>query len=193
MGYRIRLAWMKKKRINKALFLDRDGVVNADTGYVFKEEHIAFVPGIFDLCREANLKGYRIIIITNQAGIARGYYSEEKFMKLMYWMKERLQKEGCLIDDVLFCPYHKQGTIKRYRKDSYMRKPNPGMLYEGAIRNDVRLDKSILIGDQISDLMAGKRAKIGKVFWLSGDESTEKWQYCRFKSISEIRKVIWEG
>lgn len=92
--------------MNKALFLDRDGIINVDFGYVHKKEHIVFVENIFPLVRAANQKGYLVIIITNQAGIGRGYYTEEDFFALMHWMQEQFQKHGAVVHDVFYCPFH---------------------------------------------------------------------------------------
>ena len=90
----------------KALFLDRDGVINVDKGYVHKKEDITFIEGIFDLCEYATLKSYIIIIITNQAGIGRGLYSEQQFKSLTKWIKSEFSQKNIKIEHTYFCPYH---------------------------------------------------------------------------------------
>lgn len=172
-------------RRSRALFLDRDGVINIDIGYAYKQEDIVFIPGIFSLCRIAKQQGMKIIVITNQAGIAHGLYSEHEFEKLMQWMKVIFCKEGCDIDGVYFCPYHEDGLKDAYRKASNMRKPMPGMLYKAALAHRICLRQSIIIGDKISDMKAGINAKIGRLFWLSCSNDKE-WDWCRYESVDEI-------
>jgi D-glycero-D-manno-heptose 1,7-bisphosphate phosphatase len=91
---------------NRALFLDRDGVINIDGGHVFEIEKFHFMPGIFDLCQKLQNLGYIIIVITNQAGIAKGYYSVEQFLKLNAWMENEFLKNHIMINKTYFCPYH---------------------------------------------------------------------------------------
>lgn len=148
---------------NKALFLDRDGVINVDKHYVYRIEDCEFIEGIFDLCRKAKKKGYKLIVVTNQAGIAKGYYTEEDFHVLMDYIKAEFVRQGCPLDDVFFCPYHIEG-LGKYRLDSEDRKPNPGMILKAAQKHNIDLKMSILIGDKKSDVEAGKRAGIVKNF-----------------------------
>jgi D-glycero-D-manno-heptose 1,7-bisphosphate phosphatase len=173
----------KQKRIlvRKVLFLDRDGVINVDKGYVYKIEDIEFIDGIFDLCKTYQDKGYEIIIITNQAGIARGYYTEEDFIKLMDWMKKKFEKRGINILDVFYCPHHPDFT-----GECSCRKPKPGMILEAAKKYNIDLKSSVLIGDKISDIEAGKRAGISKLYLLNSKyvKSYEK----SFNSLKEILK-----
>jgi D-glycero-D-manno-heptose 1,7-bisphosphate phosphatase len=140
---------------NKALFLDRDGVINIDKGYVHKIEDFEFIEGIFDLCKSYQDKGYLIIVITNQAGIARGYYTEEDFLKLSEWMKKEFAKRNVIITDIFYCPHHPDFT-----GECECRKPKPGMILKAAKKYNIDLSESILIGDKITDIEAGKRAGI---------------------------------
>ena len=93
-------------RSRKALFLDRDGVININHGYVSKKEDFDFIDGIFELCRKARKKGYAIIIVTNQSGIARGYYSEDEFKRLTRWVEHQFWKQGIQILHTFHCPHH---------------------------------------------------------------------------------------
>ena len=146
---------------NKALFLDRDGVINIDKGYVYKIEDIEFIDGIFELCKYVISRNYLIIIITNQAGIGRGLYSEHDFKVLTDWIEKVFLSNGIFIDKTYFCPFHKIHGKGKYLKDSFDRKPNPGMILKASKEKSINLSNSILIGDKISDLLAGEAAGIG--------------------------------
>ena len=144
-----------------AVFLDRDGVINEHRAYIIKAGDIEFVDGIFDLCRYAKELGFLIFVVTNQAGIGRGYYTEEDFLELTEWMLSEFSSNGVLIDKVYFCPFHSEHGQGSYKKDSFHRKPNPGMILEATDEFDVDLTKSVLIGDQESDIQAGIAAGVG--------------------------------
>lgn len=145
----------------KALFLDRDGVINHDEGYTSNTENFRFIDGIFDLCRAATQRGYLLIVVTNQAGIGRGYYSTEEFLALTTWMRERFAAEGATLTGVFYCPYHPEHGIGHYKMDSLDRKPNPGMLLRAASTFGVDLAQSIMIGDKDSDMQAASNAGVG--------------------------------
>lgn len=142
-----------------ALFLDRDGVINVDKNYVYRIEDCEFVDGIFELCCKAKEMGYKLIVVTNQAGIAKGYFTERDYATFMDYVRGEFEKRGCPLDDVYYCPFHEDG-IGEYRKDSEDRKPNPGMILKAAARHGVALRSSILIGDKESDVEAGRRAGV---------------------------------
>lgn len=144
-----------------ALFLDRDGVINEDSGYTHRIDDFVFMPGIFELCRHARRAGWHLIVVTNQAGIGRGLYTEADFHELTQWMKQRFSMEGAPLDAVYFCPFHPQEGVGEYRRESVFRKPSPGMLL-GA-RDDFAIDMagSVLVGDKWSDVDAGCRAGVG--------------------------------
>jgi len=144
-----------------ALFLDRDGVINIDHAYVSKHEDFEFVDGIFELCREAKRLGFLIFVVTNQAGIGRGYYTEKDFLNLTDWMREVFREEGAPIDKVYFCPTHPEHGIGRYKVESHYRKPGPGMILQAAEEFDVDLAGSVLVGDTESDIAGGLAAKVG--------------------------------
>lgn len=145
----------------RALFLDRDGVINVDHGYVYRREEFTFIPGIFEVCRLARDQGLTIVVVTNQAGIGRNYYSTEDFELLTLWMKERFLEQGVTIAAVYHCPDHPDAGIGNYRRDSFDRKPNPGMLLRAKNDLGINLAQSILIGDKESDIEAAKRAGVG--------------------------------
>jgi D-glycero-D-manno-heptose 1,7-bisphosphate phosphatase len=136
---------------NKALFLDRDGVVNEDSEYPYKPEQIVFTPAIFNVCKDALKKGYLIVITTNQAGVAKGRFTEDDVRTLHQWMNSRFEEKGISIAGFYYCPFHKNGIIDRYKKDSDCRKPKPGMFLQAASELDIDLAQSIMIGDKHSD------------------------------------------
>ena len=145
----------------KALFLDRDGVINVDYGYVYKINDFKFYRGIFRLASKAVNKGYKLIVVTNQAGIARGYYTESDFLKLSDWMCNEFQKNGSTISKVYFAPTHPTEGLGKYKAPDYRRKPNPGMILEAACEFKLDLSDSILIGDKQTDIGAGLSAGVG--------------------------------
>lgn len=144
----------------RALFLDRDGVINHDSGYTSSADDFRFIEGIFYLCRAARQQGYLIIVVTNQAGIGRGYYSEQDFLTLTEWMCGRFEAEDVPITDVFYCPDHPEFGIGEYKKDSFDRKPNPGMLLRASEKHGIDLENSIMIGDKVSDMQAAERAGV---------------------------------
>jgi len=150
----------------RALFLDRDGVVNVERGYVHRIQDLKFVPGLFDLCRAASQRGYLLAVVTNQAGIGRGLYGEDDFARLTAWMQGEFQARGLPAPRFYYCPHHPSAGVGDYRRDCPSRKPNPGMLL--AARDDGGLDLagSILVGDKAGDLEAGHRAGVGSLALL---------------------------
>lgn len=147
--------------LRPALFLDRDGVINIDHAYVFKQEDFDFIDGIFELCRCANQLGYLIFVVTNQAGIGRGYYTERDFLALTDWMCGVFSSQGVVIDKVYFCPSHPEYGVGEYRMDSSYRKPWPGMILQAAQEFGVDLATSVLLGDKETDIQAGIAAGVG--------------------------------
>jgi len=156
--------------VNRALFLDRDGVINHDSGYTSSTENFQFIDGIFDLCRAAKQLGYLIIVVTNQAGIGRGYYTEADFLKLTEWMCEQFEAESAPITEVFYCPYHPEYGVGDYKKESFDRKPNPGMILQAAEKYNIDLAHSIMIGDNDSDMQAASKAGIGiRCYYMADD------------------------
>ena len=147
--------------VRRALFLDRDGVINVDHGYVHTPEKFEFIDGIFELCGSARRHGYLLVVVTNQAGIGRGYYSEDAFHHLMAWMCGQFRLRGADIAKVYFCPDHPEHGIGRYRRESPMRKPNPGMILAAAADFNLDLASCVLVGDKRSDIDAGRAAGVG--------------------------------
>ncbi|MDX2072760.1 MAG: HAD family hydrolase [Alphaproteobacteria bacterium] len=139
--------------MERALFLDRDGVVNVEIDYAYLPAQITFMPGIFELCRRAHAAGEKIIIVTNQSGIGRGFYSEADFHALMAWMKEKFTEEGAPLTAYYFCPHLPEDGCA-------CRKPKPGMIVQAAKDWNIDLGNSRLLGDKQSDIEAGTAAGI---------------------------------
>ena len=156
--------------LRKALFLDRDGVINHEVGYLYRPEDVTFVDGIFPLCQTAQALGYALIIVTNQSGIARGLYSAADFEALMQWMMQEFSMLGVTLTAVYHCPYHPVHGIGEYKRESEDRKPSPGMLLRAARDHNLDLVASILIGDRCSDVAAANTAGLLQAFLLEGTE-----------------------
>lgn len=170
--------------MNRALILDRDGVINEDGGYIYKPEDIFFKENIFDLCRTAEQNGYLIIVVTNQSGIARGYYTEADLHKLNEWMCSKFEENGVLISRIYYCPFHPEKGIGQYKIDSYDRKPNPGMIFKARDDFDLDLENSIVIGDRDSDMSAGRKARVGRLLLLPG-----KYEFTAAEDVNVIKKL----
>ena len=143
-----------------AAFLDRDGVINYDTGYVYKIKNFKFRPGVIPGLKFLRNKNYYIFIVTNQAGIGKGMYSESQFYKLQNSLKEKLQKKNIFFDDINFCPYHPDAKIKKYRKITDLRKPGNLMVKQIKNKWHVKQEKSFMIGDKISDKICAAKSKL---------------------------------
>lgn len=157
---------LKQAYRRPALFLDRDGVINVDHGHVFKMEQVEFIDGIFELVKKANSENYLVIIITNQSGIAKGYYSIEDFNIFTSWMSNEFFKQSAFIDQFYYCPHHPHEGLGSLKTTCHCRKPLPGMILEASQDFNLDLDKSIIVGDNITDILAGLGGKVGNLFLL---------------------------
>ena len=148
--------------MNKALFLDRDGVINKEKNYLYKIKDFEFIDGVFEACQNFQKLGYLIIIITNQAGIARGKYSENDFNILTQWMSKEFEKRDILISKVYHCPHHPD-----FNGECECRKPKPKMILDAEKDFNIDLSQSILVGDKNSDIEAGIHAGIQKNYLIT--------------------------
>lgn len=155
--------------MRKALFLDRDGIINEDGHYVHRIEDFHFLPEIFDLCRDAKQKGYLLIVFTNQSGIARGYFSEDDFHTLTDWMCARFAEEGAPIDRVYYCPYHPEKGVGPYKRESEDRKPSPGMLYKARDEFGLDLSQCAVLGDRDRDVDSGRNAGVKNLILMPSE------------------------
>jgi D-glycero-D-manno-heptose 1,7-bisphosphate phosphatase len=142
-----------RKNTKKAIFLDRDGVINKEVGYLYKIKDFVFIDGVFEACKNFQAIGYKLIIITNQLGIARGYYQEEDFHKITLWMLGQFSIQGIKILDVFFYPHGPESACS-------CRKPQPGMLLEARDKFDIVMSNSWMIGDKEADVQAANAVGI---------------------------------
>jgi len=177
--------------LTKAVFLDRDGVINIDTGYVSHSDDFVFIEGVIEACKAIKEKGYEIVIITNQSGIARGYFSEDDFMTLTEWMDWSFADKGIDIDGVYFCPHHPEKGLGDYKQVCDCRKPQPGMIISAQKHLKIDLSQSYLVGDKLSDLQAGKNAGITtNILVRTGKEVTDAAQEAADHVVDSLVNVV---
>ncbi len=157
----------------RALFLDRDGVINVDVGYIWRPEDFIFQEGVFEACRQARSLGYNLVVVTNQAGIGRGLYSEDDFQQLTEWMCTRFAGEGAEIARVFHAPTHPEEGIGIYKRESIDRKPGPGMLFKARDALGLDMAASALVGDRESDIAAAISAGVGQKLLVLSDEPSQ--------------------
>ena len=152
-----------------AAFLDRDGVINEDRGYVHRWEDFAFVPGAVEGMRRLQAAGYALVVVTNQSGIARGYYDEAALERLHDMLRAALAEQGVSLAAIEYCPHLPQAEVARHALECDCRKPAPGMILRAARALDLDLARSVLFGDKPSDVEAGTRAGVGRCVLLATD------------------------
>ena len=164
---------MKLKKNNKAIFLDRDGTLNINTEYVNRPSDVKLIENVPIALKIFKSLGFLLICVTNQSGIARGYFTIKDLKSVNKRLQELLKKEGVTLDRIYFCPYHKDGKIKRYAIESPCRKPKPGMLIKAAKDFNIDLSSSYMIGDSISDVEAGFNAGVKGSILISSKDKNE--------------------
>ncbi|WBU41973.1 MULTISPECIES: D-glycero-beta-D-manno-heptose 1,7-bisphosphate 7-phosphatase [Marinobacter] len=172
---------------NKAVFLDRDGVINVDHGYVYRKEDFEFVDGIFEACRHFQEQGYLLIVVTNQSGIARGMYSEAQFQELTDWMVERFKEQDVTITKVYHCPHHPDFGPADER-DCDCRKPKPGMILRGIEEFELEPKLCLMVGDKVSDMTAAESADLGTGILLNDEveKLSEGNRFCRINNLKQL-------
>lgn len=157
-----------------AIFLDRDGTINVDHGYVHEIDNFQFIDGVIDACRELKKMGFALVLVTNQSGIARGMFSEEQFMQLTEWMDWSLADREVDLDGIYFCPHLPDASVDAYRQTCDCRKPQPGMLLQAQQELDIDMAASYMVGDKVEDMLAAAAAGVGtKVLVRTGKAVTE--------------------
>lgn len=146
--------------LERALFLDRDGVINVDHGYVGTRERFEWISGAREAIALATALGWRVFVVTNQSGVARGYYTEAELCALHDWMIAEIAATGGVVDDIRYCPYHPDAVLAAYRRTSDWRKPAPGMVYDLLRHWNIDPSRALLVGDQDSDMQAAAAAGI---------------------------------
>ena len=158
----------KGRRLRPAIFFDRDGTLNVDTGYLYKSEDFRWIEDAPAAIRWANDHGYLTVVVTNQSGIARGFYTEADVEKLHRWMNERLAEMGAHIDAFYYCPHHPEGTVAKYRKQCHCRKPGTVLIEEACRALHIERNASFLIGDAERDMACAARAGLRGVRYEGG-------------------------
>lgn len=153
----------------KAVFFDRDGTLNVDVGFLSRKEDFRWMEGAVEAIRFCNDGGYLVFVVTNQSGIARGYYGEEDVRRLHAWMNEDLKKHGAHIDAFYYCPHHPEGVVAEYAKKCSCRKPAPGLVEEACRRYSVDKGASFLFGDMERDVECARRAGVKGVLYEGGN------------------------
>lgn len=156
------VAATKMPKLRPAAFIDRDGVINRDLGHVHRKQDFEIIPGTIAGLAALQAYGFALIVVTNQAGIAKGLYDEKCFLSLTQYMEKLLEREAVWLDGVYYCPHHPQGAVAAYRKECECRKPRPGMLLRAAGELGLDLASSVLVGDKRSDIEAGRSAGVSR-------------------------------
>jgi len=156
-----------------AIFLDRDGTINIDHGYVSEIDRFEFIDGVIDAMRELKAMGFALVLVTNQSGIARGKFTEAQFEQLTEWMDWSLADRGVDFDGIYYCPHHPEAAVEEFRQNCDCRKPQPGMLLSARDFLHIDMDASYMVGDKLEDMQAGAAAGVGtKVLVRTGKPVT---------------------
>jgi len=181
----------------KAVFLDRDGTINYERNYVHKIEDFELIPGTLEALRLLTEHNIKIYIITNQAGIARGYFTEEQFHNLTQYMLSRFDKIDCNIEKVLYCPHHPDGTIPEYTRKCQCRKPGTRLIEEVMEKEKFKADEIALVGDRDSDIEAGIRLGITTYLVLTGygrdHRNDTKADYIKPDMLSAVKHLLGDS
>lgn len=172
------------------VFLDRDGTINIDHGYVHEIDNFHFIEGAIEAMQELKKMGYALAIVTNQSGIGQGVYTEDQFMQLTEWMDWSLADRDVDLDGIYYCPHHPEASVEEYRQVCDCRKPNPGMLLEAQKELKADMSSSIMVGDKLADMQAGRAAKVGtNVLVRSGQAITAEAEACADIVIDSIAQL----
>lgn len=180
---------------NKAIILDRDGTINVEKDYLHKIEDFEFEKGVIEGLKILSELGYIFVVVTNQSGIARGYYTEEDLQNLNLYINKLLEKEGLKIEKFYYCPHHPEKGIGKYKVECNCRKPNTGMLEEAIKEFNIDREKSFMVGDNISDIKAGINADVTSILVKTGHgmeniEKAEKLDIKIYDNILEFAKSL---
>ncbi len=159
--------------MKKAVFLDRDGTVNIDKGYLYRIEDFVYIDGVEEALRILADLGYLLVVVTNQSGIARGYYTEEDFWKLERWMRQDLAEKGIAVAQTYFCPHHPLGKVKEYAVECSCRKPETGLFWQAQREFGIDMGNSFAVGDRLRDLAICYECGIQGILLGGGEEGQD--------------------
>jgi rfaE bifunctional protein nucleotidyltransferase chain/domain len=161
-------------RLRKAAFLDRDGVINHDKAYVHRWEDFEFIPGAIEAMGLLQAAGYALVVVTNQSGLARGYYTEAEYQKLSDALRQELVRHGVRLQGIYHCPHHPGGSVPHLSVRCHCRKPEPGMLLQAAQELGLDLGASVMVGDKRTDVQAARAAGVGRAYLVASHESQDQ-------------------
>ncbi|NBB55996.1 D-glycero-beta-D-manno-heptose 1,7-bisphosphate 7-phosphatase [Pantoea vagans] len=180
-----------------AIFLDRDGTLNVDSGYVHEIDDFQFIDGTIEALQKLKAMGYALVVVTNQSGIARGMFTEDTFMRLTEWMDWSLADRDVDLDGIYFCPHHPEANVEEFRQECDCRKPQPGMLLTAQEELHIDMAASYMVGDKLEDMLAGRAAGVGtKVLVRSGKPVTAEGEAAAdwvINSLAELPARIKQG
>ena len=158
----------RSDEVNKAVFFDRDGTLNVDIAYLHRPEDFVWIEGAKEAIKYVNDKGYLAILVTNQSGVARGYYPEEDVKAVYDWMNKELEQIGAHLDALFYCPHHPQGKIPAYKKTCNCRKPATGMIDAACKEFNIDRSSSFFVGDSSSDMECAQRSGLRGIHYKQG-------------------------
>lgn len=163
---------------DKAVFLDRDGTINEEVNYLSQEENLRILPNAAEGIKLLKDAGYKVIVISNQSGVARGYFTEEDVQLINRKLSELIMQSGANIDAFYYCPHHPEGAVDKYRRVCHCRKPEPGLFLQAATQLNIDIRKSFIVGDRLSDIQMSETLGARAVLVLTGYGSQEREKYC---------------
>ena len=173
-----------------AIFLDRDGVINADHGYVYQWSDFEILPGVEQALAALQAMGYALVIVTNQSGIGRGLYNESDVESLHNALREHLTKHNIELSGIYFCPHHPSAAKGAYLQDCTCRKPAPGLLLAAGEELNIDFSRSVMVGDKSSDMEAGRRAGLSRLFWVNNQASDTIADVTRVASLAQLPALL---
>ena len=179
----------------KVAFIDRDGVINKEVGYLHRIEDFEYTHNCVEGLKALVDCGFALIVVTNQAGIAKGLYSVNDFERLMSWMTADLARYGIKFKDILFCPHHPDGIVEKYTAKCEFQKPSPGMFLKARDRYGIDMKSSIVIGDKLTDIQAGRDSGVGRAFLVESGHAITNIEHpgCEIvKNLFEVSLLLSE-
>jgi D-glycero-D-manno-heptose 1,7-bisphosphate phosphatase len=173
----------------KVAFIDRDGVINKEVGYLHRIDDFEYTYNCVAGLKSLIDSGFALVVVTNQAGIAKGLYSVNDYESLMDWMTADLARYGINFKDILFCPHHPDGIVEKYATKCEFRKPSPGMFLHARDRHGIDMKSSIVIGDKLTDIQAGRKSGVGRAFLVESGHATTKIEHSDYEIVKDLFEV----